>query len=78
MGFMLSEQNAEIDWTSMHIATMGTTGLGEDESLSGALLRAAGRAALLPTSTQPAAIHSTATLPSPPDFANFEKKKGHA
>lgn len=74
MGFMLSEQNAEIDWTSMHIATMGTTGLGEDESLSGALLRAAGRA----TSTQPAAIHSTATLPSPPDFANFEKKKGHA
>lgn len=59
MGFMFSEQNAEINCTSVHIAEMEPSGLGEDESLSGTLLRAAGRAALLPASTQPAAIHSS-------------------
>lgn len=49
-------------------------GLGEDEPLSGALLRAAGRAALLPASTQPAAIHSTVTLPSPPGILPILKR----
>lgn len=45
-------------------------GLGEDESLSGALLVAAGRAALLP-----AAIHSAVTLPSPPGILPILKRK---
>lgn len=50
-------------------------GLGEDESLSGALLVAAGRAALLPAATQPAAIHSAVTLPSPPGILPILKRK---
>lgn len=51
------------------------SGLGEDEALSGALLRAAGRAALLRASTHPDAIHSTVTLPSPPGILPILKRK---
>lgn len=52
-----------------------SSGLGEDELLSGALLRAAERAALLPASTQAAAIHSTVTLPSAPGILPILKRK---
>lgn len=74
-GFMFSEQNAEMVWTSVHIAKMELSGLREDEALSGVLLRAAGRAALLPASTQPAAIHSAVTLPNPPGILPILKRK---
>lgn len=53
-----------------------SSGLGEEESLSGALLRAAGRAALLPASTQPAAIHSTVTLPNHWILPILKRKNG--
>lgn len=72
---MFSEQNAEMVWTSVHIAKMELSGLREDEALSGVLLRAAGRAALLPASTQPAAIHSAVTLPNPPGILPILKRK---